>query len=318
MNRRAFVQSGLTLGAALLTQDLMARAAPLDAAAWRAARRYASTSFGRIAYVERGSGPAALFLHGFPLNGFQWRGVLDALAPHRRCIAPDLLALGYTEVAPGQSVAPDAQVAMLIAFMDRLGVDSADVIASDSGGAVAQLLLIHHPRRVRSLLLANCDSEHDCPPPALAPVIELAREGKFVDRWLVPWIEDKALARSAEGIGGMCYADSANPTDEAIDTYLRPLAASERSRALTHQYAIALDRNWLADAGPALKVARAPVRVVWGMADAIFSSANAGYFEHAFGNGRGVRRLEGAKLFWPEERPEVIVQEALELWGIRM
>src|SRR5262245_11476004 len=49
---------------------------PLDAAAWSAARRFADTPFGKIAYVERGSGDAALFLHGFPLNGFQWRGAL--------------------------------------------------------------------------------------------------------------------------------------------------------------------------------------------------------------------------------------------------
>lgn len=42
-----------------------------------AARRYTRTAFGRIAHVERGSGPAALFLHGFPLNGFQWRGAFD-------------------------------------------------------------------------------------------------------------------------------------------------------------------------------------------------------------------------------------------------
>ena len=38
----------------------------LDAAAFHASRRFVATPFGRIAYVERGSGPAALFLHGFP------------------------------------------------------------------------------------------------------------------------------------------------------------------------------------------------------------------------------------------------------------
>jgi hypothetical protein len=38
--------------------------------------------------------------------------------------------------------------------------------------------------------------------------------------------------------------------------------------------------------------------------------------EQAFGNGRGVRRLDGYKLFWPEERPDVVVEEALRLWGV--
>src|SRR5512147_1492858 len=51
-----------------------AEAMPMDAAAFRAARRYAPLPFGKIAYIDRGSGDAALFLHGAPLNSFQWRG----------------------------------------------------------------------------------------------------------------------------------------------------------------------------------------------------------------------------------------------------
>lgn len=43
-----------------------------DAAAWSAARQFAPLKFGEVAYVERGNGPAALFLHGFPLRSFQW------------------------------------------------------------------------------------------------------------------------------------------------------------------------------------------------------------------------------------------------------
>src|ERR1700737_1675172 len=68
-------------------------------------RRFAETAFGRIAYLDRGTGPAALFLHGFPLSSFQWRGAIDRLSPHRRCLAPDWMGLGHTEGAPGQSVA---------------------------------------------------------------------------------------------------------------------------------------------------------------------------------------------------------------------
>lgn len=55
------------------------------------ARKFADTTFGRIAYVEKGTGPAALFVHGFPLNGFAWRGTLEDLAATRRCIALDLM-----------------------------------------------------------------------------------------------------------------------------------------------------------------------------------------------------------------------------------
>lgn len=324
MNRRRFLalSAGTLAGACAGSLAGCARGprigavpAPMDAAGFHAARRYTRTAFGRIAHVERGSGPAALFLHGFPLNGFQWRGALDRLAPYRRCIAPDFLGMGYTEVADGQSCAPDAQVGMLIALLDALQVERADVVANDSGGAVAQLLVAHHPERVRSLLLTNCDTEEDCPPPALLPVIALAKQGRFVDEWLGTWRRDHALARSAAGIGGMCYADSAHPTDEAIEAYFAPLLASRRSRDFAHAYATALERNALAGIGPALARSRMPVRIVWGSADTIFAAANPGLLDRAFGRSLGVRRLEGSKLFWPEERPDVIAEEARRLWA---
>ena len=285
-----------------------------SAAAFHAARRYSATSFGRIAYLERGTGDAALFLHGFPLNSFQWRGALERLSAHRRCIAPDFMGMGYTEVADGQSVGPDAQLAMLVTLLETLSISTVDIVANDSGGAVAQLFVARHPERVRSLLLTNCDTEHDSPPPALLPVIEMSKAGTYVDRWLVPWLGDKALARSAEGIGGMCYADPLHPTDEAIECYFRPLVSSPARKAMVHAYAIALERNPLEGLGPALRRCRVPTRIVWGTGDTIFSSASPGHLERTFSNSRGLRLLDGRKLFWPEELPDVVADEAGRLW----
>ena len=292
------------------------RSRPTDAAAFHAARRFARTPFGNIAYVDRGSGAAALFLHGFPLNGFQWRGAIDRLAPHRRCIAPDFLGLGYTEVAAGQAVTPAAQVAMLAALLDALAIARVDIVANDSGGAVAQLFLSQHPERVRTLLLTNCDTEPDSPPPALKPVLEMARAGTFADAWLAKWVADKKLARSADGLGGMTYTYRAHPSDEAIDCYLGPLVSSPERKALLHRYALGLDPNPLAGIEPALRRCSVPARIVWGTGDDIFALASAAYLDRTLPNSRGVRNVEDAKLFWPEEFPDVIAEEARTLWRV--
>lgn len=286
--------------------------APLDAAAYRAQRRMARTRFGHIAYFERGSGGAALFLHGFPLNSFQWRGAIERLSPYRRCIAPDMLGLGYTKVAHGQSVAPDAQVEMLAELLDALGVATVDLVANDSGGAVAQMFLVRYPHRVRTLLLTNCDSEPECPPPALLPVLELARKGQFVGQWLAPWLADKELARSPQGLGGMTFTHPHNPDDAAIEYYLSPLVANPDR---THAYAIALERNWLEGFEAKLRLSDVPTRIVWGTGDTIFSPGSADYLDRTFGDSRGVHRVPGAKLFFPEEFPDVIAEEARRLWG---
>jgi pimeloyl-ACP methyl ester carboxylesterase len=286
-----------------------------DLKAWSAARRYAETSFGRIAFVERGSGPCVLFLHGFPLNGFQWRGAIDRLSAHRRCIAPDFLALGYSEVRPGQSVALDAQAAMLVTLLDTLSVGSVDLIANDSGGAVAQLFVTRNPGRVRTLLLTNCDVEPDSPPASVLPVIRMARAGTFADQVLVPWLADKSRARSEKGLGGLTYTYRTHPTDEAIDCYLGPLVSSPERKALLHAYAKALTPNPLAGVEPALRRCVVPTRIAWGTGDDIFSPASPAYLDRTLGNSRGVRTVPDAKLFWPEEFPDIIAAEAQRLWS---
>jgi len=283
---------------------------------WTRERRFQATPYGRTAYIDRGTGPTALFLHGFPLSGFQWRGAIDRLSKLRRCLAPDSMGLGFTEVLPGQSVTPDDQVKMLIAFLDALGVDTVDLVANDSGGAVAQLLAIRHPQRVRSLLLTNCDVEPDSPPPALKPVFELAEMGIWPDAWLAPWLKDKAKARAPDGLGGMCFSNPEHPTDAAIEQYLGPILQSIERKDLANRYALGLKPNPLAGIEDDLRKLDIPVRVVWGMSDGIFSKDNPDYLARILPRVEGVRRIPEAKLFFPEEYPHIIAEEARRLWKV--
>jgi len=288
------------------------RGAPSDAATFRASRRFADLPFGRIAYVERGRGRAALFLHGAPLNGFQWRGAIDRLAADRRCIAPDFMGLGYSEIPAQQSLAADAQVAMLAALLDALAIADVDIIASDSGGAVAQLFVVRYPARVRTLLLTNCDVEPDSPPPKVLPAIAMARAGTLADA-TAQWLADPALARTT--FGAAVFQDPARFADETIAYYVTPLVSSPLRRAQYHAFHVALAPNPLAGIEAALKRSTVPVRIVWGAADDIFKLDDAAYLDATFPHSRGIRRVPGGKLFFPEEQPDVIAEEARRLWG---
>ncbi|MDB4914759.1 MAG: alpha/beta hydrolase fold protein [Gemmatimonadetes bacterium] len=288
----------------------------IDAATFHGMRRFADLSVGRVAYVERGTGDVALFMHGYPLNGFQWRGALERLSPYRRCIAADFMGLGYSEIPAGQSLTPEAQADMLAALLDHLSITRVDVVGNDSGGAIAQIFVARHPTRVRTLFLTNCDVPSDSPPPSFLPIVAMARAGTFADRSLVPVLENKPLARTAKAIGGLAYTYPEHPTDEAIETYFRPLVSSPLRKAQVQDYAIALERNVLANIEPALKRCSAPTRIVWGMADTVFKSSDADWLDRAFPNSRGIRRIESAKLFFPEEFPEIIAEEARRLWGV--
>jgi pimeloyl-ACP methyl ester carboxylesterase len=324
MHRRTFLQlAGASMAAGLLASCASQRtgtAQPslpgdLDLASFHTSRRFARTRFGNIAYVERGDGPVALFLHGFPLNGYQWRGVLPRLASYRRCIAPDWLSLGHTEVAPGIAVTPQAQADMLAQFMDRLDIAQVDLVANDSGGMAAQLFAVAYPGRVRSLLLTNCDTEIDSPPAAVVEIIEQARKGRFIPDNLAPQLADKTLARSANGIGGLCYSKPGSPSNETIDCYFKPLMATPDRIRLVNDYCLSFAPNPLAGIEPRLRQLRVPAKIVWGEADTIFARAAPGYLDRVLPLSHGVRMIPGAKLFFPEEYPEIVAEEARKLWA---
>lgn len=224
MNRRHFLKMA-TLSAGVT----LASGPPATAAKTRLRRRYCRTSFGDIAYLDRGKGPAALFLHGWPLNGYHWRDSLTLLSGMRHCIAPDLMGLGHSQVPNQADLSPRSQATMLVAFMDALGIDKADLVSNDSATAIAQLLAVFHPERIRSLLITNGDVHTNSPPAALLAAIEQAREGKLIF-WFEKHLDDLAFARSPDGLGGITYTNPSFVTAELLEAYLRPLVSSpERS-----------------------------------------------------------------------------------------
>jgi haloalkane dehalogenase len=320
MTRRDFLySSSAAAGAALLSQTPAstgsANVKPIDAKAFHASRKFADLQISRVAYVERGRGLAALFVHGYPLNGFQWRGALERLQAHRRCIAPDVMGLGYTQTPEGQTISPETQAEMLAMLLDSLHIDAVDLVANDSGGLVSQLFVAKYPHRVRTLLLTNCDVDENNPPPQFLPLIALAKNGTLVDRFFVPQLNDKTLARSAKGLGSaFTYPDRL--ADETIETYLRPLVETPLTRSRLDQYTVSLGTNELVGVREDLRRWKGPARMVWGLKDPFFGAQWADWLDRTLPGSRGVRRLEGANLFFPEEMPDLIEEEALALWEI--
>jgi pimeloyl-ACP methyl ester carboxylesterase len=314
MLRREVLAAGASLVAVAAGPAL---AAPTEwtAGQFHAARRFVDLEVGKIAYAERGRGRAAIFLHGYPLNGFQWRGAMARLADHRRCIAIDLMGLGYSDVAEDADLSPPAQAAMVVAAMDRLGLREADLVSNDSATGVAQLIAAHHPERVRSLLLTNGDVDTNSPPLPFMGAIEAARKDQLVG-WFGKQLDDNAFARSHDGIGRGYSRPDQVLTPAVVETYLRPLVGPDKRRRQGQDYAIAMLPNPLPTAAPALHGFDKPVRMVWARNNELFGDEWALWLDHTFPKSRGVRFVEDANLFFPEERPDLIAEEARKLWGV--
>jgi pimeloyl-ACP methyl ester carboxylesterase len=285
---------------------------PLDATAFHAERRTVETPSGRISYVDRGSGPPAVFLHGVPLCGFHWRHVVAGVGDLRRCITPDLMGLGYTEVVPGQDISFVAQAQMVGELADALGLDAFDLVGNDSGGGIAQIFAAKNPRRVRTLTLTNCDVHDGWPPPAAEPIVEAARGGMLADMTRM-MLADGDMARSPAGLG-VGYADPSVLTDEVIRVYLEPLLATPDRVDAMHRYWTSMDCRQTVAAEPGLRQLRAPTLVVWAPEDNFFDVRWARWLAKTIPGTTRVVEVSDARLFFPEDRPQLLIEPLRALW----
>ena len=60
-------------------------------------KSYATVNGKQMAYHETGEGDAVVFLHGNPTSSYLWRNIVPHVAPHARCIVPDLIGQGDSD-----------------------------------------------------------------------------------------------------------------------------------------------------------------------------------------------------------------------------
>ena len=275
-------------------------------------RHSVQTASGRISYVEQGAGPVALFVHGVLLNGHLWRHQLAHLSDVRRCIAPDLLAHGDTEIAPGQDLSVTANAKMLKEFLDALNIDRVDLVGNDSGGGIAQIFAALHPERVRSFTLTDCDTHDNWPPEAFQPFLTMAASGGLRGA-LETMLSDKSVYRSPQALGP-AYEHPERLSDESIETYLRPLIRTEQRTRDLQRFLAAFDNKHTLAIEARLKSLKAPTLIVWGTDDVYFDIKWSCWLAETIPGTRRRVELKGARVFFPEERWQEFNQELSAHW----
>jgi len=264
------------------------------------------TPSGRIGYVEAGSGPVVLFVHGVVLNKHLWRHQLAGLSDIRRCIALDLLAHGDTEIASDQDVSVTANAAMLGEFLDALKIDQVDLVGNDSGGGIAQIFAARNHERVRTLTLTNCDTHDNWPPEAFKPFVEMVAAGGLRDT-LNTMLADKAVYRSPAALGP-AYERAEKVSDNDIEIYLRPLVRNEQRTRDLERFVRAFDNKHTVTIEPQLRQLKAPTLIVWGTDDVYFPVKWAHWLAETIPGAKPPVELAGARIFFPEERAETFNQ----------
>jgi pimeloyl-ACP methyl ester carboxylesterase len=282
----------------------------MDVNAFLSHRRPVATPSGEIACTEFGEGPAALFVHGVGTSGALWRQVIDDLSDTSRCIAADLPAHGASPARDDMSVAALAEA--LADLCDSLGLGQVDLVGNDTGGAIAQIFAARHPAKIRSLTLTNCECEGNFPPPDFAPVVELARQGAYAPLVAELAADPATLAANPQANAG--YQDPARVSLDVWREYATGIAGSmERARGFERLIA-SLDAADIEAVGGQLRTLQAPTLLVWGTADPNFAVKWAYSLRDMIPGAREVIEVDGAKMFFPEERPEDLVPHLRRLW----
>ena len=102
-------------------------------------------------HIERGEGPAVVFLHGIGGDAESWLPELEALADRYRAIAWDMPGYGGSPALPEMTF--PALAGALQDMLDKLDIGRAHLAGHSIGGMVALEFAAAFPDRVASLVL---------------------------------------------------------------------------------------------------------------------------------------------------------------------
>ncbi len=255
-----------------------------------------------------------VLLHGWPQHWFMWRDVIPALAADRRVIAPDLRGLGWSD-APKSGYLKQQLADDVLALLSELGVERFDLIGHDWGAFTGFLICASAPERVGHYL--GCSIPQPWPPqerPSLGRLLNLwyqvalgapglgawlMRDGRFTDRVL----------KTARAHGRY--------SDEELAAFVDVLRQPDHAHATSQYYRTFLLHELRPFMSGAFKqhTLATPIHLLWGRRDQILQGGRDHGDHERYAPNMRIEWVDDTGHFLPEERPELVVQRARELFS---
>ena len=202
------------------------------------------------------------------------------------------------------------------ALLDELGLDQVDLIGHDWGGYTGFLLCLGEPRRIRRYLALGIVHPWFEPP---KPSPQSLQRSAYQFILATPLIGESVL-RFAPGFVKLVLRRGAHPSmrwsEEELDCFAQSFRPRDHALASSHVY-----RSFLTRELPRLKKGfhrsrRSPVptRILAGEADPVIRADILAGFE-PYADDMSVEEVPGCGHFIAEEKPELVIERARELFG---
>jgi haloalkane dehalogenase len=259
-----------------------------------------------IHYVDEGSGPTLLLVHGNPTWSFLYREIIKRLNHRFRCVALDYPGFGLSRAAAGFDFLPASHARVVGSFVEALGLTDFSIMCQDWGGPIGLKVAADRAQSVRALIIGNT--------------------------WAWPIDGDPHFERFSKMMGGPlgrfairrfnAFVNVVIPLGvkrkklekRVMAAYRKPFPTG-KSRMPTAIFPreIRSSRAFLAEVEASLdSLSSKPALIVWGDRDIAFREQERRRFETLFPNHRTVV-LHGAGHYIQEDCPEEIA-DAIGSW----
>ncbi len=228
---------------------------------------YATVNGIKLHYVEEGSGPLVILLHGFPEFWYGWRNQIPVLSKQYRVVAPDMR--GYNLSDKPKKVSDykvDILASDIAELIKVLGEEKAIVVGHDWGAAVAWAVAALHPERVKKLGILNVPHPAEMKKALMGSNWAQIKRSWYIFFFQLPWLPEQVVGNKdffPRTFQRMCSNKNAVSTAD-IEEYRKAFAQPGAITAPINYY-----RATFRSLGsqPHMPKIKAPVLMLWGEQD---------------------------------------------------